>query len=78
MNDKPVNEKPAPEKPVNGEIQVANALKSVHSTLDKIHGCSDAERENLRDDLRQLEAMAKKLTDGQVEIVVFGEIKTST
>jgi small GTP-binding protein len=52
------------------------ALTSIRATLDKIHGCSDAERERLRDDLKQLEEMANKLSSGQVEIVIFGEIST--
>jgi small GTP-binding protein len=58
------------------DSQYEEALNSLRATLDKIHGCSDAEREQLRDDLKQLEQMADKLSTGLVEIVIFGEIST--
>ena len=53
-----------------------HAITSLEHTLDRLRGCTDEEREHLRRDLDQLQAMARKLTEGRVEIVVFGEIST--
>lgn len=52
------------------------AIQSLTQTLEKLRGCSDEERGILHSDLRQLQEMSNKLTDGRVEIVVFGEIST--
>lgn len=52
------------------------ALASVEKTLQKLHRCSDAEKNRLSNELAQLTGMAEKLTSGRVEIVVFGEIST--
>ncbi len=52
------------------------AVRAIHQTLDKIRGCSAAEREALAADLQHLEDMHRKITQGRVEIVVFGEIST--
>ena len=53
-----------------------DALTAVRSTLDKARGCTDAEREELQRDVSQLQEMEHKLSSGQVEIAVFGEIST--
>ena len=53
-----------------------DALQSVRHTLDRFRGCSEQEKELLRQDLSQLQTMETKLTNGRVEIVVFGEIST--
>ena len=45
-------------------------------TLEKARGCTDAEREELQRDVGQLQEMEHKLSSGQVEIAVFGEIST--
>ncbi len=52
------------------------AIASVNHTLDRLRGCTDDERQHLRQDLGQLQEMVQKLTAGRVEIVVFGEIST--
>ena len=52
------------------------ALTSLRSTLAKVRGCSEKERAALQREVEQLEAMERKLTQGRVEIVVFGEIST--
>jgi small GTP-binding protein len=52
------------------------AILSVERTIDKLRGCTPAEREALKNDLDQLVSMAAKLTSQTVEIVVFGEIST--
>ncbi len=52
------------------------AIASVNHTLDRLRGCTDAERQHLHEDLAQLQDMVQKLTSGRVEIVVFGEIST--
>jgi len=48
----------------------------LEKTIDKLHRCSDQEKELLRNDLRQLRLMSEKLAKGRIEIVVFGEIST--
>lgn len=55
---------------------VLDAIRSIQSTLDKLRGCSDEERTALRNDFDQLEQVLDKLSNGRVEIVVFGEIST--
>lgn len=52
------------------------ALASIQVTIDKIKHCSEEEKQRLRDDLRDLLMMQDKLTRGQVDVVVFGEIST--
>ena len=54
----------------------SEAVKSVESTLSKLRGCSDAEREKLQQELSGLTEMYEKVTNGRVEIVIFGEIST--
>ena len=53
-----------------------DAVKSVESTLSKLRGCSDSEREQLQKELSGLTEMHDKITNGRVEIVIFGEIST--
>ena len=53
-----------------------HAITSVQRTMDRLRGCTDAEREHLHRDWDQLQEMLRKLTEGRVEIVVFGEIST--
>src|SRR5687767_10107944 len=55
---------------------LAEALASIESTIDRLRGCSEVEREKLREDLRDLQQMSAKLTAGRIDIVVFGEIST--
>jgi small GTP-binding protein len=52
------------------------AIQSLTQTLGQLYSCSDEERGILQSDFRQLQEMSNKLTDGRVEIVVFGEIST--
>jgi small GTP-binding protein len=52
------------------------AISVVQRAVAKYRGCSPAEKERLRLDLLQLEQMQEKLTQGRVEIVLFGEIST--
>ena len=54
----------------------AEAVKSVESTLSKLRGCSDNERDELQKELSGLTDMYDKVTNGRVEIVIFGEIST--
>ena len=64
------------EPTIQSEDHYRQAIASVERTLDRLHGCTDAERQHLRRDWDQLQEMLRKLTDGRVEIVVFGEIST--
>jgi small GTP-binding protein len=52
------------------------ALASVRQTLDRARLGSAQEREELSHDIAALREMEHKLTRGQVEIAVFGEIST--
>ena len=53
-----------------------DAVKAVEETLAKLQGCPDSERERLQSDIDQLNSMYEKITNGSVEIVIFGEIST--
>ncbi len=55
---------------------VEAALVSLRGTLEKVRGCSEQERQALQREVGQLVEMERKLTQGRVEIVVFGEIST--
>jgi len=61
---------------IPSEDHYRQAIASVERTLDRLRGCTDAERQHLRRDWDQLQEMLRKLTEGRVEIVVFGEIST--
>ncbi|MEN1679111.1 MAG: DUF697 domain-containing protein [Planctomycetota bacterium] len=52
------------------------ALDAVRNAIEQVERCLPGEREALAGELRQLRDMAKKLRNGRVEIVVFGEIST--
>ena len=53
-----------------------DAIRSIRSTVEKYKDCSDDEKQKFRKDLDQLRDMEQKLTQGRVEIVLFGEIST--
>lgn len=69
MNDSP-GDTPSPDE------HLRQALASIERTIDKLHGCSAAERERLHGDLKELQSMSAKLTSGRIDIAVFGEIST--
>ena len=52
------------------------ALATVQRAVEKLRGCPPEEKDKLRQDLVQLREMEQKLTQGRVEIVLFGEIST--
>ena len=52
------------------------AQRTVEQTIQKLSKCSDAERAKLEGEFKRLRGMLEKLSQGQVEIVVFGEIST--
>ncbi len=52
------------------------ALATVQKAVEKFSRCRPEEKEKLRQDLSQLREMEQKLTQGRVEIVLFGEIST--
>ena len=52
------------------------AVSAVESTLERLRGCPDAEKQQLQADFQQLNEMFKKIVAGRVEIVIFGEIST--
>ncbi len=61
---------------IQNEDHYRQAITSVEHTLDRLRGCTDEEKLHLHRDWDQLQEMLRKLTDGRVEIVVFGEIST--
>lgn len=66
----------APDHPDAPDDRWHQAVTGVQSTIERIRHCSDEEKKRLRDDLRDLLSMQEKLSRGQVDIVVFGEIST--
>ena len=64
-----------PETPTE-DPHYQEAVKSVETTLSKLRGCSDTERDQLQKELSGLTEMYDKVTNGRVEIVIFGEIST--
>ncbi len=54
----------------------ADAMATVRHAIEQFSGCSDGEKQALVKELADLEATAKKLEQGRVEIVLFGEIDT--
>ena len=73
MNDAPT-EKPQEASPSHDRYQ--DALQSIQHAVEKYKSCSESEKESLRQDISQLRDMEQKLTQGRVEIVLFGEIST--
>ena len=71
MSNTPTQSNPSVEDP-----NFREAVKSVESTLSKLRGCSDTERDQLQKELSGLTEMYDKVTNGRVEIVIFGEIST--
>lgn len=65
-----------PDNPPAQDSQYAEAIKAVEKTLKDLRGCPDAERTQLRKDIEQLNQMYEKVSNGRVEIVIFGEIST--
>ncbi len=53
-----------------------DAQDAVQKVLSELGRCTDAERKELSRDAIQLRQMLKKLREGRVDIVVFGEIST--
>ena len=54
----------------------ADALRTLQRSIDQYQGLSDDEKQALKREVAELEDMARKLTQGRVEIVLFGEIDT--
>jgi small GTP-binding protein len=58
------------------ERDYADAMATVRHAIEQFAGCSDVEKAQLVKELGELESMARKLDQGRVEIVLFGEIDT--
>ncbi len=56
--------------------QFVDAMASVRHAIEQFDGCSDEEKEALVKELADLQEMDRKLEEGRVEIVLFGEIDT--
>ena len=61
---------------IQTEDHYRQAITSIEHTMDRLRGCTDEEKLHLHRDWDQLQEMLRKLTEGRVEIVVFGEIST--
>ncbi|MCH2177938.1 MAG: GTP-binding protein [Mariniblastus sp.] len=68
--------KPNPDKAKHADRQFQEAVDSVQATLERLKGCSVRERQELKTDIVQLNEMYDKISQGRVEIVIFGEIST--
>lgn len=55
---------------------IADALGSLRQAIEQYTGCSAEEKAALSRELADLQAMDRKLREGRVEIVLFGEIDT--
>lgn len=64
------------EPPLTSDEHYRQAIGAVERTIDRLKDCNATEREHLRGDLTQLNALLDKLHAGRIEIVVFGEIST--
>ena len=60
--------------PSSASTAFRDALKVIEQTIDKYRGCTPQEKDRLRHELTQLQEMQQKLTEGRVEMVLFGEI----
>ena len=58
------------------DSQYQDAMAAVERTLADLRGCPDEEKQQLKDDIAQLNSMHEKISSGRVEIVIFGEIST--
>ncbi|MDG1874221.1 MAG: GTP-binding protein [Mariniblastus sp.] len=64
------------ETTTNHDPQYQDAIKAVEKTLADLRRCPDEEKKQLQEDIAQLNSMHEKITQGRVEIVIFGEIST--
>jgi small GTP-binding protein len=58
------------------DSQYREAIQTVSATLENLRNCPQEELQRVQKDIDQLEQMYRKITDGRVEIVIFGEIST--
>lgn len=65
-----------PQASDDSDAELWDALDSVRKSIEQIEGCTPTERDALVTELQGLKDLAKKLRNGRVEIVVFGEIST--
>ncbi len=68
--------RPDPHHTDDVDLRYRDAIDAVQRVLTELSRCSDEERAELSRDGIQLRQMLKKLRDGRVDIVVFGEIST--
>ncbi|GAB4197671.1 MAG: DUF697 domain-containing protein [Phycisphaeraceae bacterium] len=68
--------RPDPIQPDDVDLRYRDAIDAVQRVLTELSRCSDEERAELSRDGIQLRQMLKKLRDGRIDIVVFGEIST--
>jgi len=65
-----------PTAETTAESSYDQAFTALQKTIEKLRGCTEQEKSQLKQELKQLESMQLKLTQGKIEIVVFGEIST--
>jgi small GTP-binding protein len=58
------------------DASIADALAGLRSAIERYEGCNDEEKGALVREIADLVAMDRKLREGRVEIVIFGEIDT--
>ena len=62
--------------PAAPDASIADALAGLRSAIERYEGCNDEEKGALVREIADLVAMDRKLREGRVEIVIFGEIDT--
>ncbi len=67
-------------EPVGSELRAdehyRDAVAGVRQAIAQFAGCTQAEKDALTKELGELESLARKLDEGRIEIVLFGEIDT--
>lgn len=77
MNQPQPTQSASAEAPASStDAEFLSALDAVRQAIEQVERCNESERAALVQELRGLRDMAAKLTEGRVEIVVFGEIST--
>lgn len=75
MSGAPVQTDPAAADD-SADRHIADALGSLRQSIEQFAGCTADEKAALARELADLQAMDRKLREGRVEIVLFGEIDT--
>ncbi|REK12889.1 MAG: DUF697 domain-containing protein [Planctomycetota bacterium] len=76
MTERDPGSSPTQADALRHEQSYSDAMATVRHAIAQFDGCSEAEKAALARELADLEAISRKLENGHVEIVLFGEIDT--